>query len=299
MSKVIVAGSINMDIVTNVARHPVPGETVFGQELNYFPGGKGANQAVASAKFGSVTTMIGHVGDDASGVELVSVLERHNIQLAVKKIPNTPTGTALIAVSTATSDNSIIVVPGANATLTPDDVPQDLLQPGDILLSQFEIPADTILAFFEQGRAKNTLNIFNAAPALPIPAALYQAIDILIINETELAALAGVEVEADDENSLLIALQKLAQPHLKIIVTLGAKGAILFADNAIATRIAGLKVKAIDTTGAGDCFCGTLASALAQQHDLPTALTFANRAAALSVTRIGAIPSMPHRDELS
>lgn len=294
--KVIVAGSINMDIVGTVKKHPVPGETISGQALNYYPGGKGANQAVASAKSGSHTIMIGHVGEDSAGMELVNFLEGQQIELAVKTVKG-PTGTALIAVATETSDNTIIVIPGANATLTPDQLPLEIIQKNDILLSHFEIPTETIVAFYEAGRGQGTLNIFNAAPAAPISDKLYAAIDILIINETELMALASSHVDVENQYSILAALQKISRPHLKVIVTIGAKGAVLFENNSL-LHISGHAVKAVDTTGAGDCFCGVLCGFLAQDHDLADAIQSANRAASISVTRHGAAPSMPTKDEI-
>jgi ribokinase len=202
MKKVIIAGSINMDIVATVKKHPVPGETLTGQDLNYYPGGKGANQAIAAAKMGAKTILIGHVGSDSAGEELIATLNKYGVHAEVEKIADTPTGTALIAVSSETSDNTIIVIPGANATLRPANLRHDLIDKGDILISQFEIPVETILAFFQAGRAKDTLNIFNAAPAMAINPDLYKEIDILIVNETELEMLSAMTVDVKNETSL-------------------------------------------------------------------------------------------------
>jgi ribokinase len=290
MSKVIVSGSINMDVVAKAERHPAPGETIAGKDLVFIPGGKGANQAVAAAKLGADTLLIGNVGDDAFGAELYAFLKGIGVDLQyVKQVKKTPTGTAIIVVSDS-AENTIVVVPGANASLAPNDVTSVPLTKGDILVSQFEIPMETIEAFFKAGRLRGTTNILNPAPAKLVSSELLNLSDIIVLNETELQLLTGEDVSL--ENAFERARKLKAFPEQIIIATLGKDGvAAVAGDRNI--RVLGLKVKAVDTTGAGDCFVGALACKLACGSTLDKAITFANKAAAISVQRFGAGPSMP------
>ena len=297
MKNVILAGSINMDIVVTSAKHPNIGETVIGTNLKYFPGGKGANQAVSSKKLGAKTVMIGKVGVDGFGKELVSFLEKHEIENHISYDPDRPTGTALITISSETSNNTIVVIPGANFQLSESDVEQFPLHKGDILLSQFEIPFSTIRAFFKKGRQIGTLNILNPAPAHLIDENLLGLTDILILNETELEFISGCSINVSDIGTITAAVSKIIIDGLSIIVTVGEAGAVGYFEDKI-IQVNGIKVSAVDTTGAGDCFVGAIASQLAIDSSIEDAIKFANVAASICVTRHGAGPSMPSISEV-
>jgi ribokinase len=298
MSKVIVAGSINMDIVAFVEKHPKVGETIFGTNLKYFPGGKGANQAVSSAKLGADTTIIGKVGQDGFGQELTQFLKQQNIALKVNTTPDAPTGTAFITVSTTTSNNSIIVISGANFELKPADIDASLIKKGDILVSQFEIPTETIQEFFKHGKQNGAITVFNPAPAKLLSNELMSLIDILILNETELEFICGTSVDPFDDSALVAAIKKIRIGSQTILVTLGTKGVAGYIDGSL-LRISGYPVTAVDTTGAGDCFVGALAAHLSKGHSLTEAIKFGNKAASICVTREGAGPSMPSAHEIT
>lgn len=298
MNKVIIIGSINMDIVAFTERHPAKGETVIGTDLKYFPGGKGANQAVASAKVGGKTTMIGKVGEDTFGKELVSFLEKEGVECQVSIQSNAPTGTALITVSTSSRDNTIVVVPGANSKLTPADLAGIQFSKDDVLVSQFEIPIETVVAAFSEGRKWGTINILNPAPAKKIPDGLMKLVDILILNETELQFISGVTVDADNERSIAEAVKNIRRLEQILIVTLGERGAIGFIPEKT-LRVEGRKVNTVDTTGAGDCFVGSFAARISTGSSITESISFANAAASICVTREGAGPSMPTLDEVN
>src|SRR5581483_9342279 len=257
--RVVVAGSINMDVVATAARFPAVGETVAGTQVHFFPGGKGANQAVAAAKLGAPTLLLGKLGADGFGNELKAFLAAQGVDLAhVAATTQAATGVALITVSQG--DNTIVVVPGANGLVAPADV--DIpIAPRDVLVSQFEIPIAAIEAFFARGRAAKARTILNPAPVVDFDPALLRLVDVLILNETELGALAGTRVTANDEPARIIALARgLQSAHDQVIcVTLGRRGAIALAGKEI-VEIAGRAVTAVDTTGAGDCFVGAVAA---------------------------------------
>jgi ribokinase len=297
MGRVFVAGSINMDVVATADRHPKIGETVAGQEVLYFPGGKGANQAVAAAKQGVLTTLIGRLGEDAFGRDLRKFLAAQSIDLgSVQDIAGAHTGTAIITV--ANSDNTIVVIPGANALVNAADVAAASLAKGDVAVSQFEIPLPAISAFFQRARAAGTTTILNPAPARPVGPDLLGLVDILVLNETELGVLTGAELSEKDEPSYFIeAARPLRSKGRSICITLGRRGVLALVGNE-AILIPGRNVKAIDTTGAGDCFVGALAAQLASNQSIRDALTYANAAASICVQRMGAAPSMPTAAEV-
>jgi ribokinase len=292
MGRVFVAGSINMDVVATAERHPRVGETVAGTQVLYFPGGKGANQAVAAAKQGAPTTLIGRLGDDAFGRELRGFLATQLIDLdLVKDTAGVHTGTAVITV--ANSDNTIVVVPGANGAVDAADVAAAPLDRGDIAVSQFEIPLPTISAFFQHARSVGATTILNPAPARAVGAELLALVDILVLNETELGVLTGAELGENDELMYFIeAARPLRGKARSICITLGRRG-VLALTGGEASLIPGRKVDALDTTGAGDCFVGALAAQLALEKPMREALTYANAAASICVQRMGAAPSMP------
>jgi ribokinase len=299
MGRVFVAGSINMDVVATAVRHPRVGETVAGNAVHYFPGGKGANQAVAAAKLGTPTTLIGRLGTDAFGQQLRTFLTAQGVDLAlVTDTAGTHTGTAIITVAEA--DNTIVVVPGANALATPEDVAVPRLVKGDIAVSQFEIPLPTISAFFRRARAAGATTILNPAPAAMFGPELLDLVDILVVNETELGFLTNTELRDTDATDRFVeASQSLpAAANRTICVTLGKRG-VLALIGGEASMIAGRTVKAVDTTGAGDCFVGALAAQLAGGTSLRDALDYANAAASICVQRMGAAPSMPTTAEIA
>jgi ribokinase len=265
----------------------------------YFPGGKGANQAVAAAKLGAVTTLIGRVGTDAFGHDLRTFLAAQGIDLAlVQDTPEAHTGTAIITVANA--DNTIVVVPGANALVTAVDIDRAALAKGDVAISQFEIPLPAISAFFKRARAASATTILNPAPALAFDGGLLDLVDILVLNESELGFLAKTGLrDTDDLSRFIEAARVLRAGTDKIIcVTLGKRGAIALAGGELLV-FSGRVVEAIDTTGAGDCFVGALAAQLAGGKAISDALDYANIAASICVQRMGAAPSMPTAKEVA
>jgi ribokinase len=299
MGRVFVAGSINMDVVATATRHPRIGETVAGAAVLYFPGGKGANQAVASVKQGVPTTLIGRIGLDAFGHELRAFLASQGIDLTfVRESPDAHSGTALI--TTASAENTIVVIPGANALLSAADVAPITFARGDIAISQFEIPLPTIVAFFKRARAAGATTILNPAPAMACDAELLDLTDILVLNESELGFLTKTELGAHDALTRIIEVARRLPTgnNTTICVTLGERGVVALV-NGDPVIVPGRPVKAVDTTGAGDCFVGTLAAQLAKKNAMAEALAYANTAASISVQRMGAAPSMPTAAEVA
>ena len=297
MGRVFVAGSINMDVVATADRHPRIGETVLGTAVLYFPGGKGANQAVSAAKLGAPTTLIGRLGKDAFGNQLMAFLAAQGIDLGfVQTTAAAHTGTAVI--TAANADNTIVVIPGANALVSAADVASPQLAKGDIAVSQFEIPLATIAAFFQRARAAGATTILNPAPAIVVDAELLDLVDILILNETELGLLAKVELRDTDPARFVDAARSLQAGKDQIVcVTLGRRGVLALVDGQ-PLAIPGRTVKAVDTTGAGDCFVGAVAAQLAGGESIRDALNYANAAASICVQRMGAAPSMPTAAEV-
>jgi ribokinase len=299
MGRVFIAGSINMDVVATADRHPRIGETVAGNALFYFPGGKGANQAVAAARLGAPTTLIGRIGKDAFGAEMRAFLAAQQVDLSfVQDTANTHTGTAVI--TAANADNTIVVIPGANALVSAADVAAPLLAKGDIAVSQFEIPLPTIRAFFTRARAAGATTILNPAPAIEFDAAMLDLVDILILNETELGLLTATGLgDSDDHARLIAAARSLQTGKAKTIcVTLGKRGTVALIDGESHVD-PGRTVEAIDATGAGDCFVGAVATLLADGQPLRSAFGYANVAASICVQRMGAATSMPTVAEVS
>ena len=298
MGRVFVAGSINMDVVATAGRHPKIGETVAGSAVHYFPGGKGANQAVAAAKLGAATTLIGRLGTDGFGAQLRAFLAAQDVDLSfVHDSAGAHSGTAIITVADA--DNTIVVVPGANALISPEDVAAPSLAKGDIAVSQFEIPLPTIRTFFQRAKAAGATTILNPAPAIMSGKDLLDLVDILVLNETELGTLTGTALgESDADERFVEAARSLQDRDRIICVTLGKRGALTLIDGR-AGRIEGRAVKAVDTTGAGDCFVGAIAAQLAKGKPIRDALNYANAAASICVQRMGAAPAMPTAAEVT
>jgi ribokinase len=298
MSRVFVAGSINMDVVATTERHPKIGETVAGQAVLYFPGGKGANQAVAAAKLGAPTTLMGRIGKDAFGEALKAFLTAQGIDLNfLRQTTEAHTGTAIITVAKA--DNTIVVIPGANAFVDAADVAGPALAKGDIAVSQFEIPLPAISAFFKRARAVEATTILNPAPAIEFDAELLDLVDILILNESELGLLAKTELRDTDDYARFVEAARSLRAKDKIIcVTLGKRGVVALVNDE-PLIVPGRAVEAVDTTGAGDCFVGAVAAQLAGGQSIRDALVYANAAASICVQRMGAGPSMPTAAEVA
>lgn len=293
--EIVVVGSLNLDIVVPVERLPRPGETVLGGDHVLVPGGKGANQAVAAARLGRRTAMVGRVGDDDAGRRLLAGLADAGVDAThVRATAGTASGIALIAVDGA-GENAIVVSPGANGRLDAADVvaAQATVSAAAVVLLQLEVPVAAVLAAAEAARGTVVL---NPAPALPLPDALLARVDVLVPNRSELGVLCAAPPPADAHLALAMA-QQLASGR-GVVVTLGADGAIVVAPGGHAERIAAPVVEAVDATGAGDCFCGALGDALAGGAELVEAARWAVRAAAASVTRRGAQAGMPTRAEV-
>jgi len=327
---VIVCGSLNMDLVARVAALPRPGETVPGRELRRLPGGKGLNQAVAAARMGARTAMLGACANDADGDTLRTLLRAEGIDTGfvalrdIDRSPGTHTGLAMVCVGDD-GENAIVVHAGANATVTPEDARlavQAVRGMAKVAVVQLETPIETVAAFLAAARAAGMRTLLNTAPALPGSRPLLALADIVVLNETELAYYSGDGHDSNDDGidhskpletyaNLARRLVTESVPNVPstherpsatisrqtIVVTLGARGALTVCGEIVEHHPAP-QVTPVDTTGAGDCFCGVLAAGLAAELPLPTAVQRANRAAALAVGRVGAAPSMPLAAEL-
>lgn len=292
--KIVIVGSLNMDLVVRMPQIPRPGETLLGGVFHTIPGGKGANQAVAAARLGAEVVMIGCVGGDAFGQEMRATLAQEGIDTTHVLIhPDEATGVALIQVD-AQGQNSIAVASGANFRLTSADVETAMRAIGDFdaLVMPLETPLETIYTAAHHARGAKVL--LNPAPAQKLDEELLARVDVLIPNEYEIVLMAdtGADIyQAAHE------LQTLGVKNL--IVTLGSQGALLFEENTSqAVQIPAFPVQAVDSTAAGDCFVGGLAVGLCEGKSLTAAAEFASAAAAISVTRHGAQPSLPRRDEV-
>lgn len=282
---ILVAGSANLDFMVRASHIPEPGETVLGRDFKTFPGGKGANQAIACARAGgAATTMILALGNDAFAVPLEASLNAANVRLCIKHVPDQPTGTAFICVSDD-AENAITVAPGANHSLQPDDMlaAAELAKFSHLLL-QLETPVDTVTAFAQAARQQGVKVVLNAAPARQLSSELLALIDILIVNEGELA------VVSNSSGSIDQCLERIQVPC--VVVTLGGRGACARVDGKRLTQAA-FPVTPVDTTGAGDTFCGAFVAALAHGKDVSEALRQGCAAGALTCTRPGAQSSIP------
>jgi len=300
MPRVIALGSINMDILSTMQRVPRAGETVNGDTVALMPGGKGLNQAVAAVQQGAAVSFVGRVGDDAFGGEIIDFLSAKGIDTArIRRSATKPTANAIILVD-ATGENRIVVIPAANTEIAVPDADGLEFAPGDVVVSQFEIPRTTIATLFARARAAGARTVLNAAPALDdAPDSLWPDVDILVVNETELGHFARVDLDGNStEVSLIVAARMLLRRDGQVVVaTLGARGALaVTATDQI--LVPGRPVTPVDTTGAGDCFVGCLCARLAAGDGLQTALRYANAGASIAVTRIGTGTAMPMADEV-
>ncbi|WP_029434022.1 ribokinase [Blastococcus sp. URHD0036] len=289
---VTVVGSLNEDVLIPVERLPGRGETVIGGSPSTAAGGKGANQAAAAGRLGPGVHMVGRVGDDPAGARMQAALAECRVNVSrVHRTAGVPTGTATIPVESGSGENLIVVVPGANAALTAEDVDVAPVQRADVLLLQLEVPMATVTA---AARLAGGTVVLNPAPPAPLPADLLERVDVLVPNEHELAALAGVPDTERSPAEVAALARSLAGPRTSVVVTLGARGAVVVpAGDAPALLQAPPPVTPVDTTGAGDCFCGALCQALARGQQLPEAVRYAATAAALSTTGPGARGALP------
>jgi ribokinase len=293
---IVVVGSLNIDLVAQATRIPAPGETLLGNNFATHPGGKGANQAVAVALLGYPVHMIGRLGDDTFGAQLRDHLTRAGVDIAAVRTSPGSSGVAVIVVAN-TGENSIVVIPGANALLTPDDLDAsiDILRSASAVLTQLETPLPTILHLAELCQRLNVPLILDPAPAQPLPQELLSKVTWFTPNETEAAFYTGISDPADSA-ATASALTALGLTNL--VLKLGSRGAYLATPDGQPHQIPSFPVHAIDTTAAGDAFNGAFATGLALGMSPPESARFAAAAAALSVTRSGAQPSMPTRDEV-
>lgn len=299
---IIVVGSLNADLVVRVPRFPVPGETISGDGFTVAPGGKGANQACAAGRLGGSVGMVGQVGADAQGAMLRESLERASVDVSlVASDEAAPTGVALITVD-ARGENEIVLAAGANGTFTPDRLTRAMpaIRRAQVVLLQLEIPMETVLRVATDARAGGAIVILDPAPAVPVPDQLLAMADYVTPNEHELARLAGApdeDARPSTDRIDHLARLLLARGGRRVLTKLGDRGSRLVTEGQV-TAWPAIPVTPIDTTAAGDAFNGALAVALAEGRTLDAAVRFATAAAAISVTRRGAQPSLPSRADV-
>jgi len=298
--KLLVVGSINLDLVASSQRIPLPGETVSGKTFNTFPGGKGANQAVAAGRLGAPVSMIGRLGNDAFGAQLRASLEAAGVDTKAVEVVPTSSGIALITTADD-GQNAIVVVPGANGELSPRELEKHLalIREAGIILAQLEIPLETIELLATIARRENIPLMLDPAPARALPASLLASVDWLTPNETEtMTLLQRKATELSSEDAEDAALQLLTQGSRNVLLKLGERGCYVALGNGERTLVPAYRVKAVDTTAAGDAFNGAFATALLRGSDPVASVKFAAAVAAISVTRRGAQPSMPTPSEV-
>lgn len=290
MGKVVVVGSINVDMVFTSDKRPGAGETVLGNTFSLIPGGKGANQAVAAAKLGAESVMIGCVGSDSNGDFSIENFKKVNVNTeCIDVVHSSPTGVANIIV--AENDNSIIVIPGANYAVTIETIDKynDVILSADIVLLQLEVPLKTVEYVLELCKNNNVKCLLNPAPAVELTSTMIENATYITPNEHELKTILGKDTDVEEE------LKKYPN---KVIVTLGSKGVKYF-DGEEVVLIPSNKVEVVDTTGAGDTFCGAFAASVVGGKSLKEAIIFANKAAAYSITKLGAQSGMPTLSQLT
>lgn len=295
---ILVVGSSNTDMVINSPHLPVPGETILGSSFFMNPGGKGANQAVAAARLGGKVTFICKTGNDIFGKQAADIFENEGIDISyLIEDPDNPSGVALITVDDK-AENTIVVALGSNATLDPADLEhsKNVIENAAIVLMQLEIPIDSVKYVAEVARAKSIKVILNPAPACELSDEILKNVSVIIPNENEAEVLTGIKVDSID--TAKEAAKKLSSKGIEtVIITLGPKGALVYHDGKF-EHIKSVEVKAVDTTAAGDIFNGAFAVALSEGKALNEAVTFACKAAAISVTRKGAQASAPYKKEI-
>lgn len=299
MNKVTIVGSLNVDTTLRIKRMPLPGETLAAEGKSSAAGGKGANQAVSAARSGAQTAFIGEVGKDNSGQMMLDEMKANGIDVAgIRENDQVGTGTASILLD-ENGQNSILIYGGANQQLSPTDVEaaKDKITAADFVVAQFETPQAATLRAFQLAKANGVTTILNPAPAQKIDPEVLKLTDLIIPNETESAELTGVIIT--DETSMLISAAKFAQMGVRnLIITVGAKGAFYCTQDGY-SFIPAFKVNAVDTTAAGDTFIGALSSQLKpDMSNIEKALVYAQRASSLAVQKMGALPSIPIREQI-
>ncbi len=297
MPRIAVVGSSNTDMIVSVERLPAPGETVIGGEFSMAAGGKGANQAVAAARLGAEVVFVACLGQDQFGDRAVAGFEAEGMDTShIVRTPDAPSGVALIFVDRR-AENCIAVAPGANALLAPEHVrrAEEVIRRADVVLAQLEVPLEAVEEAARLAREAGALFLLNPAPARALPESLLQMTGVLTPNETEAALLSGTPAGSCSPEEAARAL--LERGAGSVVVTLGARGALAVTRTGL-ENVPAPQVRAVDTTAAGDCFSAALAVGLAEGMALAEAARFAARAAAISVTRAGAQPSLPSRAEV-
>ena len=298
MSEALVFGGVNLDQVVYLPRPPKEGETLEGENIETFLGGKGANQAVALSRLGASVSFVGNVGRDSFGEELTASLSSEGIDLSMLGSVNEKTGTALINVF-ENSENQIIYIPGANKLTSHKQATSESLEAASIIVSQMEVNPKEVEQLFANSKNKNCINVLNLAPFKEPSNTLIAHTDILVFNELEFSLFTSLDTSIPLElDSLKEKLENLNLNHkLSLIVTLGERGLVYY-ENHKMDYIEAVKVNAVDTVGSGDCFVGALSYSLLQGRSLEESCEFANKSAALSVTKKGAATSMPKMEEV-
>jgi ribokinase len=293
VADVFVVGSINQDFVLSVDRRPEPGETVTEAQLSKGNGGKGANQAAAAALLGASVAFLGRVGDDGFGEPLIEALADKGVDTGlIEASPGSSTGTAFITL-TPDGENAITVAPGANRSLSVEDVDDasDAIGDAQVMVAQMEVPFEVVLRAVEVAARRGTRALVNLAPTREVPQKLLEKLDPLVVNEHEAAFLLGEKVEGV-EGAIAAAPELLALGPKAVVITLGREGAV-FSDGESTKHVTSPEVEVVDTTGAGDAFVGALAAKLAKDDSLEDAVAYAVRAGAAAVTREGAQGALP------
>ena len=292
MAKVVVFGGINMDLFAYIPRSTRQGETITASSIEFYLGGKGANQAVAAARLGAEVAFVGTVGNDEFGEKLIKMISSESIDTSLINSKAGQTGTALINVLES-SNNEVISYPGANKFTKDTFINESFLSEAKIIISQMEVNEEETFNLFKRAKKNNCTTILNLAPYKKTSTQILTFTDILIVNETEFSELSGIELSLINEDVNIDPINSLKLlKSIDLIVTLGKRGILIFS-NGNKTFIAGEKVNAIDTVGAGDCFVGALGYGILNGKDLLTASKLANKAASVSVTKKGAAASMP------
>ncbi|MFD0618204.1 ribokinase [Paenibacillus sp. GCM10027629] len=295
--KVVVVGSLNMDIVVQSSRFPESGETLFGQEVHFIPGGKGGNQAVACARLGHDTVMLGAVGEDSFGKSLIASLQASGVSTEHMKQTNAA-ATGIASITLTPDDNTILVVPGANGSLTAEDIRawSSVIAEASMVLVQLEIPIEAVAAAVDIADQHGIPVILNPAPACDIPDHILRKVRYITPNQTELRAITGIDPSDAGLESVMDAL--LEQGPEVVIATLGSKGAAWKKKGGSLQYMAAHRLEVVDTTGAGDAFNAGLACALSKGQEIETSVRFAVGVSALAVTKFGAQDGMPVKEDV-
>ncbi len=300
--KIVVIGSINMDLVVRTKQMPIPGQTVAGNKFATIPGGKGANQAIAAAHCNEQVTMVARVGNDDFGERLLLGLKANGVNTSkIMVTEGVATGVAMIIVDQI-GENAICIAAGANGMLTKEDIDEnmDVIAEADVVLLQNEIPLETTCYAIQQAKRHQTPVILNPAPPIEKMDPSFYDVDVLIVNEHELATLTNNPAGSIEgiSGAKRASFELINQGIKNIITTMGHHGVIAVVENQQVIQIPSIKTDVVDSTGAGDAFCGAFACCYANNHNMEQALKFANAAGSLACTKFGAQPSMPHLDAI-